>query len=144
MTVGADDFSATALQTTAKSGAAYEFEVFSDDDFIDGSGQTVPTTCTADDTTVVTCNGWDTNASAEIWMRCDANAPWVQMPGTSTYTAKALVGPVNLGRCQIRLKVVSSGATSSACLYLAGSGGQFPRSGEVQDEDSRGSWAVVP
>lgn len=140
VTVDANELSATALQTSVKD-INYNIEIYSDDD-----AASAPATCTAADATVVTCNGWDTSGSAEVWWRCDQNAPFLKMSGTGTYTAPVNIGWTASTDCQIRLKLVTDGDTNSACLYLAVTGpGDFSDpTKEVQDESSKGAWAVVP
>ena len=59
------DLSVTGLKLKSKT-TTVNFEVYSSDEAVSS-----PATCVAPDTTVVTCNGFDSTGSVEIWLKCD-------------------------------------------------------------------------
>jgi len=139
-TVDGDLLSATAIRPHSATGAdTYVIEIYSSDD-----AETYPATCTANDGTVVTCNGWDTDAEVELWWRCDTNADWQQMAATFTFTTPRKQGNTGTSDCQWRLKLVDDGATNSACFTFSAVGHGLDRSTAVDDGNEKGKWAELP
>ncbi len=136
---GSTSLSATAIRVKGGNLAGADIEVYSDADAEDG-----PTTCTVGGS--ITCAGWDTSGAAEIWKRCDRNAPWLQMGNTATMTAATRYSVVLESDCLVALKVTDTGAGGDVCLYLSVTSekGLSPTN-EVQDGSTKGSWAeLVP
>lgn len=137
------NLSLTGIRTKSKT-TTYNFEVYSDERAVSS-----PATCVAPDTTVVTCNGFDSTGSVELWMKCDRNAPFLLMEfsgpsaGVVTFTEAGANGRALMSDCFVRLRVVDPGTTNSACFYLGVTGVDIKSDDEVQEGSTKGSWAVT-
>ena len=108
----AANFSGTALRVRGGNLPGLDLEVFSSDDaFVD------PVTCDVGGT--ITCAGWDTDGAAEVYKKCQRNAPWRQVSNTGTITAATAFFGLEDSDCLYALKITDTGTTGSVCLHLA-------------------------
>ncbi len=135
---GTVELSATAIRLLVKN-TPWNIEIYTTDQ----ASVNPQATCTGSNQVMVTCNGFDTSASAEIWWKCDRAAPYQQMENTTTYTAPVDVGRVQSADCLLRLRIVDDGATNSVCFTFGAVGAGLDSTTKVDDEKTSGAWAVL-
>lgn len=138
-----DDLSATAIRVDGHGPVDYEI-------YASSEAEDAPTECTPviGAGAAVTCAGYDTTGEAELWSKCDPNAPWLQTNNTTAVNAAS--GAARWGQgldsdCLYALKITDTGSGDDACFYLSIVSSRLNRDQETQDGvDTRRTTELVP